>query len=208
MSFLRCFVFVLVLIVVNFSYNVKARPLTKDPMPLSENDSTPLDINSLGPLTPICIDLLGSECDQYPWKRSNPASHLPVEDVQRKTESRAVNPSYPEDEKIPPDLLCSLLGGCEQSMTTSKSIDHLATKYVPSKKELTTMEPSNLEDEKIPPEVLCSLLGGCEESIKTSKSTTHLTTKDSNGIKESAMVSHLRDEKIPPEVLCSLLGGC
>ncbi|KAL3638348.1 hypothetical protein CASFOL_017719 [Castilleja foliolosa] len=210
MAFVRCFSLVLVLIILNFSYSVKARPLTKNSILLSENDLTKLDPSYLKdekiPPEVLCSLLGGCEKSMKTTKSMN---HLAVEDLHRKSESRAVHHSYLGDEKIPHEILCSLLGGCEQSMTTPTYTNHIA-EYVPSKKELTAMEPKNLGDEKIPPEVLCSLLGGCEQSIKTSKSTNNLMTKDSNGIRDSAMVSHNRlgDEKIPPAVICSLIGGC
>ncbi|KAL3635179.1 hypothetical protein CASFOL_019726 [Castilleja foliolosa] len=81
MSFLRCFMFLLVLIVLNFSYNVKARPHTTNPIPLRENDSTKVDHNSLGDekksLIPFCF-LFGGKCDQYLWKTSKSTNHLPM----------------------------------------------------------------------------------------------------------------------------------
>ncbi|KAL3638359.1 hypothetical protein CASFOL_017730 [Castilleja foliolosa] len=213
MAFVRFFSIVLVLIILNFSYSVKARPLIKNSILLSENDLTKLDPSYLKvekiPPEVLCSLLGGCEKSMKTTKSIN---HLAVEDLQRKSESRAVDHSYLGDEKIPPELLCSLLGGCEQSMTTPTSTNHIATEYVPSKKELTAMEPKNLVDVKIPPEALCSLLGGCEQSIKTPKSTNNLMTKDSNGIRDSATVpvrqNRLGDEKIPPAVICSLIGGC
>ncbi|KAL3638351.1 hypothetical protein CASFOL_017722 [Castilleja foliolosa] len=156
MAFVRFFSLVLVLIILNFSYSVKARPLIKNSILLSENDLTKLDPSYLKdekiPSEVLCSLLGGSEKSMKTTKSMN---HLAVEDLQRKSESRAVDHSYLGDEKIPPELLCSLLGGFEQSMTTPTSTNHIAREYVPSKKELTAMEPKNLGDEKIPPEVLC-----------------------------------------------------
>ncbi|KAL3638301.1 hypothetical protein CASFOL_017672 [Castilleja foliolosa] len=163
MALTRCFMFALVLIVLNFSYIANARALSKNSILLNEDDSTKMD------------------------------------------------PSYLGDEKIPPEVLCSLLGGCDQkSMETSKSTNHISTQDVSSKIESRAVEPRNFGDAKIPPEVLCSLLGGCEKSIKTSKSANHHVAGNSNGIKDSTIVSHnhLGDEKLPISVLCSLLGGC
>ncbi|KAL3630303.1 hypothetical protein CASFOL_023287 [Castilleja foliolosa] len=164
MDFVRCFMFVFVSILLNFSYNVKARPLSKSSILLGENDSTKVDHGYLG------------------------------------------------DEKfLPPEVLCSLLGGCENSMEKSKFMNHIATDELSGEKELIAVEPNYLGDEKfLRVRSFCSKPGSCEQSIKTSKSTNQLMTDKSNGIKDSTMVSDNRigDEKLPPKVICGLLGGC
>ncbi|KAL3635180.1 hypothetical protein CASFOL_019727 [Castilleja foliolosa] len=90
---------------------------------------------------------------------SRSINHITKEYAPSKKELTTVKPSNLGDEKIPPEVLCSLLGGCEESIKTSKSRTHLTTKDSNGIKEPAMV--SHLRDEKIPPEVLCSLLGGC-----------------------------------------------
>ncbi|KAL3638337.1 hypothetical protein CASFOL_017708 [Castilleja foliolosa] len=111
MAFVRCFMFVLLLIVLSISYNGEARTLTQNSSPLEENKimNDPLRNELLLPASRICA-LYGS-CEQSstPSKSTN---HLMAKNINGEKDSVMMSNNHLGDEKIPPAVICSLIGGC------------------------------------------------------------------------------------------------
>lgn len=112
------------------------------------------------------------------------------------TNSSPADTTHLEEEKIPPEVFCSLIGGCQRSAAISNSVHHPTNNDLRENKDSSMASNSHLGEEKIPINVICSLLGGCERSATTSNINEHPTVLDAkaNTDLHSVDPSHLGEE--------------
>ncbi|KAI3473481.1 hypothetical protein Pfo_031446 [Paulownia fortunei] len=111
--------------------------------------------------------------------------------------TNSLDSSHLGEEKLPYNVICSLLGGCERSADTSNIVIHPSNEELQGKTYLSMDDSSHLGEEKLPYNVICSLLGGCEQSADASNFVIHPNNEHLQGKTYSNQddPSHLGEKK-------------